>query len=145
MKNLAKCTPSEFLKQTNRIRKAVEKWLTDTEILEIRKRMKPLPEIKPGMTKEEQRETIDKQREIMSAQARENLSAMLDAIMVDHPDETLELLALICFVEPEDVDTHTISEYLGAITEMVQDENVISFFTLFTPQARTSGNLLQRA
>jgi hypothetical protein len=39
MKNLANCKPSEFLKQTNRIRKSVSKWLTDTDIANIRKRM----------------------------------------------------------------------------------------------------------
>lgn len=37
MKNLANCTPSEFLKQTNKIKKSVEKWLKATDIMEIRK------------------------------------------------------------------------------------------------------------
>ena len=32
-KNLANCTPKEFMVQTRLIKHAVEKWLTDTEIL----------------------------------------------------------------------------------------------------------------
>ena len=42
VKTLANCTDVEFLRQTNKIRKAVEKWLTDTDIANIRKRMPKL-------------------------------------------------------------------------------------------------------
>ena len=44
MKNLANCTPTEFFRQTNLIRKSVSKWLTDTDIQGIRKRMPEIPE-----------------------------------------------------------------------------------------------------
>ena len=37
-KNLVTCKPTEFLKQTNRIRKSAEKWMKATNVLEIRKR-----------------------------------------------------------------------------------------------------------
>ncbi len=46
IKTLSNCKPSEFLKQTNRIRKAVERWLTDTDIANIRKRQ-PIKEMVP--------------------------------------------------------------------------------------------------
>ena len=36
-KNLANCTPKEFLVQTNRLRKSAEKWLKATDIMNIRK------------------------------------------------------------------------------------------------------------
>ena len=36
LKTLANCKPSEFLKQTNKIRKAAAEWLTATDILEIK-------------------------------------------------------------------------------------------------------------
>ena len=39
MKNLANCKPTEFLRQTNRIRKYVAQWLDMTGILDIRKDM----------------------------------------------------------------------------------------------------------
>ena len=83
-KNLANCTPKEFMVQTRLIKHAVEKWLTDTEILKIRQNM---PQIPGGMPDEDQRKLIEKQQ-------KENLSRMLDAIMDEHPDETVELLEL---------------------------------------------------
>lgn len=119
MKNLANCKPSEFLKQTNRVRKSAEKWLTETDIMNIRKRMPELPDI----TTPEERKTA------MAEQARKNMSAILDAAMEDHPDETLELLALMCFVEPEDVDNHPMDEYLEALGELLGNRAVLDFFT----------------
>ena len=47
----------------------------------------------------------------------------------EHPDETLDLLALLCFIEPEDVDNHSVDEFLEAITEMISNQAVIGFFT----------------
>ena len=119
MKNLANCKPSEFLRQTNRIRKSVSKWLTDTDIINIRKRM---PEIPSDATDEERKEALDKQ-------ASKNFSAILDSILDDHPDETLELLALMCFVEPEDIDNHEVTEYLDSYQELIGNKSVINFFT----------------
>ena len=119
MKNLANCTPTEFFRQTNLIRKSVSKWLTDTDIQGIRKRM---PEIPEDASPEESREALERQ-------ANENLMAIFDAIMEEHPEETLELLALMCFVEPKDIDNHEMSEYLGAIAELVSNQNVLNFFT----------------
>ena len=88
MKNLANCKPSEFLKQTNRIRKSVSKWLTDTDVLNIRRRMPNTAEDAPE----------EEKKAAMQKQIKKNLDAMLDAIMDEHPDETLELLGLMCFV-----------------------------------------------
>lgn len=119
MKNLANCKPTEFIKQTNKIRKSVEKWLKDTDMLNIRKRMPELPE---NVTEEEkQKLTVE--------QAKKNISAILDAMLEDYPEETLEVLAYMCFVEPENIDDHTMSEYLGNFNELINDTAVISFFT----------------
>jgi len=119
MKNLANCKPSEFLRQTNKIRKSVSKWLTDTDIMNIRLRQADIPD---DATEEEKKEA-------RLEQAKSNLNAILDAVLDDHPDETLEVLALVCFVEPEDVDNHPVSEYLESVTEMLADKAVIGFFT----------------
>ena len=119
MKNLANCKPSEFLKQTNRIRKSVSKWLTDTDVMNIRKRM---PALSKDATDEERRRALERQ-------AAENFQAIMDAIMDEHPDETLELLALLCFVEPENVDDHEITEYMDSISELLSNESVLGFFT----------------
>ena len=118
MKNLANCKPSEFLVQTNKIRKSVEKWLKLTDLQGIRKR---IPPVKEGQSAE------DRQKELQ-AQAQKNLSAMLDSIMEKHPEETLELLALLCFVEPEHVDDYPISFYLENFTELIKDQAVVGFF-----------------
>lgn len=119
MKNLANCKPTEFLVQTNKIRKSVEKWLTLTGIPDIRKNVPPLKE---GQTKEERKAELEKQ-------ARENLSKIFDAILEEHPQETVELMGLMCFVEPEDVDNHPMSFYLESVAEIMNDEAVLGFFT----------------
>ena len=119
MKNLANCNPSEFLVQTNKIRKSVANWLTVTDIHNIRKR---LPKYDNEMDAAE-RATLRKE------QMRKNLSAILDAIMEDHPAETIEIMALVCFIDPKDADNHPMSEYLQSIGELIADESVLSFFT----------------
>lgn len=130
MKTLANCKPTEFLKQTNRIKKSVERWLTDTDILNIRKATVEPAKILPDMGEKEKKAAFEDFRARREAKVRENLSRILDAVLDEHPDETLEVLALVCFVEPEDVDNHTMSDYLAAITEMLADESVMGFFTL---------------
>ena len=119
MKNLATCKPSEFLVQTNKIRKSVEKWLTVTEILKIRQR---LPKYSDDMD-------ASQRTEVRSAQMRANLSAIFDAVLEEHPEETLEIMALACFIDPADADDHPMSEYLKSIGELISDESVLSFFT----------------
>lgn len=118
MKNLANCNPREFWVQTNKIRKAVSKWLELTKIQEIRKN---LPEIKADATEEERREAVQ-------AQVKKNLSAMLDSVFEEHPDETIELLGLLCFVEPDDLENHEMREFLGSISELISCKEVLDFF-----------------
>lgn len=130
MKNLANCKPSEFLRQTNRIRKSVEKWLKITDVMNIRKKMpEGMPEVKSDMSKDEARAVLEKRQMMMAEQSQRNLKDMLDAMLDEHPDETLEVLALCCFVEPEDVDSYSVSEYLSSINELLADSNVRDFFT----------------
>lgn len=129
MKTLASCKPSEFLKQTNAIRKSVENWITETDIINIRKRLphKEIPAL--GSTHEERLEIERRNKEAEEEQMRKNLSAILDAALETHAEETLEVLALCCFVDPKNVDDHTVSEYLSALNEILNDESVMSFFT----------------
>lgn len=119
MKNLANCTPREFLVQTNKIRKFAAQWLSLTKILEIRKHTPVLP--KDAKT-EDKKKALEKQ-------AMKNLSDMLDAILDEHPEETAELLGMLFFVEPEDLDNHSISEFLAGFSEIISDKNVLGFFT----------------
>lgn len=128
MKTLATCTPREFLKQTNRIRISVDKWLTATKILEIRSRMPDLPDKVKPESEEDVKRTLEERKLALSNQVKENLFSILEAMLDTNADDTLELLALMCFVEPEDVDTHTMSEYLTCISELIEDDGVQDFF-----------------
>lgn len=137
MKNLATCKPSEFLKQTNRIRKKVEEWITVTDIIKIRGVVPEQIPLKREMTREERDEAIAENKRRMEEQGRKNMSRMLDSIMGDHPAETLEILALCCFVEPEDVDNHTITEYIESFNELIGNKVVLSFFTSLVQLGQT--------
>lgn len=130
MKTLANCSPKEFFQQTMKIRRAVEKWLKDTSILEIRARVPEFaPEVKEDMTKDELAKTIQKRKEVFAEQAKKNAYDMIDAMMEEHADETIELMALICFIEPEKANDHPMSEYLANINEIINDQAVMDFFT----------------
>lgn len=137
MKNLANCKPSEFLTQTNKIRKSVAKWLTETDIMNIRKVRPELRSIPVSSTAEERAEIIRENADLVKAQANKNTDLILEQIMEKHPDETLELLALLCFVEPKDVDNHTVSEYLTSLTELINDRAVLGFFTSLAQLEKT--------
>lgn len=138
MKNLATCKPSEFLRQTNRIKKAAEKWLNDTDILNIRKNLPKLQTIDKNADVEERNRIFEQNQKKARKQMLENTSKILDAIMEDHPDETLELIALLCFVEPKDVDNYTVEEYLTSVTEMLTNKAVVGFFTSLAQWGLTS-------
>lgn len=138
MKNLANCKPSEFLKQTFRIKKVAEEWLTLTNVLEIRKNMPELIKVTKSMSDEEKIEAFEKNKAAMQEQSLKNLSVMLDKILGENPDKTLELLALCCFIEPEDADNHPIGEYLSCITELMSDQAVVGFFTSLVQLAQTN-------
>ena len=129
MKTLANCKPSEFLVQTNKIRKAVDRWLTDTDIINIRKRMPVYEKAASNASADEKVRVIERNAELDREQTRKNLQAIFDAMLDEHPEETLEILALCCFVDPAKVDDYPIGTYLRAITDLITDEAVLSFFS----------------
>lgn len=129
MKNLANCKPSEFLKQTVRIKKSAEKWMDATQIMKIRETVPDIKFIDDDMDEAEKSKILAENRKARSKQQRKNLSRIFDAMMDENAEGTLELLALVCFVEPENVDDHTIEEYMQAVSEMLGNEAVIGFFT----------------
>lgn len=131
MKTLANCKPTEFMAQTVRIKKAAEKWLKLTDIMSIRKRVpENLPNVEEGMTPTEVESIMKRRKEIIREKSLENMSAVFDACFEKHPKETLEVVALCCFMEPADIDNHETKELLAAALEMAEDETVVRFFTL---------------
>ena len=130
MKNLATCKPSEFVAQTAKIKTAVANWLDAIDLMKIRA-IQPKYEVLPiDATPEQRAEIIKKNAEIQKKQTMQNLSKILDNMLAEHPQETLEVLALCCFVEPEHVDDYTIDEYMNCIMEMMQNKSVMNFFSL---------------
>lgn len=129
LKNLATCKPTEFVKQTVKIKKSVQNWLKITDIMNIMREKPNLTKITDEMSESERQEIFDKNKEISDELARKKISNAFDAALENHPDETLELLALLCFVEPTEIDNYPIDEYFTALNEMLNNTNVISFFT----------------
>ena len=132
MKNLANCKPSEFLRQTNRIKKSLEKWMTDIEFKKIRSQLPEMTDIPKDADDITRKRIIKENKQKMKDQAYKNLSKIIDSALGEYPDETLEVLALLCFVEPENVDDHPMGEYLTALSELITDEAVINFFISFS-------------
>lgn len=126
LKTLANCEPLEFLKQTNKIRKAVSKWISDTEIVDIWK-TKAVQEIVTG-NDEEKAAIIERNANARRNQIKKNLSDIFDKVLEEHPEETLDVLALCCFIEPQDANSHKVAEYLVAFNSLISDKAVIDFF-----------------
>ena len=129
MKNLANCNAVEFLTQTNKIRKAVDKWLTDTDIANIRKNVPPAPNVTDDMTDEEIAKIREEHKEKLKAQSKQNMMDMLDAILEEHPKETLEILGMVCFLEPKEVEKCKGIELMNDAMEVLTDKEVLRFFT----------------
>lgn len=138
MKNLANCKPTEFMKQTAKIARQVEKWLKVTDLQAIRSELPELKQITKDMDKEERNATFLENKATSEAFAREKTKKMIDAIFVKHPEETLAILALICFVDPKDVDNYTMEEYFEGLTELINSRAVIGFFTSLVQLGQTN-------
>lgn len=145
MKTLASCKPSEFLRQTNRIKRSAEKWVKTTRIMELRADAPELEKVPEDAPLDEREAITKRNEELIRSKGLENFSKMFDSVFEDHPEETLELLALCCFVEPKDVDDYPVSEYLKAFTSLLNDEAVIGFFTSLVSLAQTNISLALKA
>lgn len=145
MKNLANCKPSEFLKQTLRIKRLVEKWLTSEDIKEIRKRLPEKEKILQTMTKEEQGEIMIRNQKAQQEQMMKNFMDILDIMLDKKFDETLAVIALCCFVEPENVDDYPLEEYLGSIADLLENPNVLRFFVSVAQLGQTNISIVSRA
>lgn len=144
MKNLANCKPSEFLKQSLRIKRNVEKWLTSDDIKEIRSRLPKKEIITNTMTIEQKGEVMLRNEKAKQDQIMQNFMDILDVMLDKKFDETLSVIALSCFVEPENVDDYEISEYLGSIADMLEDKNVIRFFTSVARLGQTNISIVSK-
>lgn len=138
IKTLANCTDIEGLRQTNRIRHAVQDWMEIIKFAEKRKVKPDLVSI-PENADSETREQLEKEnRERALKQGRANMSAILDAMLEEYPEETAKIIRLCCFVDPDD-NTKPILYYLAAFTEMFSDEVVVNFFMSLVNMVKVFG------
>lgn len=141
MKNLANCTPSEFIAQTARIKDAVVDLNEKVNFSKLRARKPKYKVVKDTMTAEQQKAVIEENAQLMKEQAIKNTFDMLDKMLVEYPKETLTVIALSCFVEPSEVDNFTMDDYFGNIMDMLESKNVSRFFTFLVsttkPQSDT--------
>lgn len=129
MKNLANCKPSEFLAQTFKIKKSLQEWLDVTKLMEIRKN-KPQGLITlDGLSGEERENAIKENKKKAQEQLKKNLADILDKMLNENAEKTLEVLALCCFVDPVDVDNYPMSDYLDSLGELISDKGVLNFFS----------------
>ncbi len=139
MKNLANCKPTEFISQTAKIKDAVKDWMTVTDIMDIRQKMPEYIRVSENVTVEEREKAIKENAKRKQEQAIANLSEIIDQMLVNHPQETLKVLALCCFVEPENIDDYTMDEYLDCIFDLVKSKSVVNFFTLLAQLNQKNG------
>lgn len=115
-KTMANCTTAEFLRQSNKIRHAVSEYLSETKILDIRKNK---PVFTDGMTDDEKKAAIN-------AQAKKNISAMLDNALEENAEATTRILALLCFVDDAE-EAEKLDPF--ELLDVVLSERVLNFFT----------------
>jgi len=138
MKNLANCKPSEFLAQTFKIKKSLQEWLDVTKLMEIRKN-KPQGLINlDGLTGEERENAIKENKKKAQEQLKKNLADILDKMLNENAEKTLEVLALCCFVDPADVDNYPMSDYLDSLGELISDKGVLNFFSSLVQLGQTN-------
>ena len=138
MKNLANCKPSEFLAQTNKNKKSLQEWLDVTKLMEIRKN-KPQGLITlDGLSGEERENAIKENKKKAQEQLKKNLADILDKMLNENAEKTLEVLALCCFVDPADVDNYPMSDYLDSLGELISDKGVLNFFSSLVQLGQTN-------
>ena len=116
MKNLANCTPVEFLKQTNKIRHEVESWLKDTKIMDIRKNRPVLIPLTPSMTEEEMEEAKKENRERTRKQTYLNISNcyIFQHSLIQLQINLEQLILFFC----KQQNNH--SKYCGTLSKLLQ-------------------------
>ena len=128
-KNLANCTPDEFLDQTFLIMNAAEKFMKVNDILGIRSRkVEGLQEVPTDNEEEAERVRMENAKKI-TAQRMKNAKDLLTSMMHTNKSETLELLALSCFIAPEDINNYSMPYFLRNVGEMISNQDVLAFFT----------------
>lgn len=118
MKTIANLNGVEFLRAINKARHAVEKLLSVTGVLKIRKNV-------PNFTGNE---TPEEKAEMERAQVKKNLNDMLDSLLETHPEETYECIMALCVRDEGEPEPDGI-ELLMAAFSLIGDKRVLDFLS----------------
>lgn len=119
MKTIASLSGVDFLRRCNQIRHKAADLINRTGILEIRKHM---PTIDDNANSDERKEAYRKQ-------SLKNISDMLDALLDTHPEETYELLKLLCVFDDGEGEPNGI-DILSVAFEIISSKKVLDFLSL---------------
>ena len=118
MRTIANLTGPEFLRAINRTRHAVEKLMTTTGVLKIRKNI-------PHFTG---KETPEERKEMERAQVKKNLNDMLDSLLETHPEETYECIMALCVRDEGEPEPDGIELVMAAFS-LISDKRVLDFLS----------------
>ena len=116
MRTIANLTGPEFLRAINRTRHAVEKLMSETGVLKIRKNV-------PKFTGNE---TPEERKELERAQVKKNLNDMLDNLLETHPEETYECIMALCVRDEGEPEPDGIELVMAAFS-LISDKRVLDF------------------
>ena len=118
MKTIANLNGVEFLRAINRTRHAVEKLLSVTGVMKIRKNV-------PNFTGNE---TPEEKAEMERAQVKKNLNDMLDSLLETHPEETYKCILALCVLDEGEPEPDGI-ELIMAAFSLIGDKRVLDFLS----------------
>lgn len=126
-KTLATCDLPDFLRQSIRMKDAITAWSEQTGFMDIIRKQADL-------TGEE---TEDERKKIVHEQFTKNLSEALTVAMGENAELTSEIMALCCFVEPEDIPKYRAIDFMVSFMECISNKDVRDFFISLSKMGRT--------
>ena len=127
MKTITELNGTDFLRQCNKIRYAVQDILKETNILKIR-------ETKPTLTGKETPEEVES---LYREQANKNLSKMLDAMLEEKPEETIKLFRLLVITEDGEAEPTGFDMVIIGMN-ILTDKRVMDFLSSLIRLGQTS-------
>lgn len=125
IKTIATLKGPEFLRACNRVRYAVEKFVKETNVMDLRKMM---PVITEDMDDEQRMDAIHEQ-------SKKNISAMLDRVLEERPEATYDLLcALMINDTGEELDG---VDLITAAMEILSNKKVLDFLLQLARSVQT--------
>lgn len=113
-KTLANCRAAEFLRQANKIRKVAKEYYDALNISGIRDRLAS----KYAAQDEAGKETT----------AHEFVSEILDAVLDENAEKTVEIIGMVAFLEPDEAQELEPAEMFDILFNCLTSERTMDFF-----------------